>query len=106
MPENIKPLKPSFYPPTVSQTGEKPQRIYVMGHPKGGELAVSIYDNSLVAYENPYVHYRSPTEGGSSGSPVFTRKWNLFAVHHRALKGEQVNEGVLLEPIKEALSTC
>ena len=97
-------LVPSFYPPAIAQEGDSPQRIYVMGHPKGAEMAVSLYDNSLAAYEGPYVRYRSPTEGGHSGSPVFTRQWKAFALHHRAREALKVNEGVLLGPIKEAVS--
>jgi hypothetical protein len=73
-----------------------------MGHPKGAELAISLYDNRLVQYCEPYVHYRSPTEGGSSGSPVFTRQWRVFALHHRTRPEQQVNEGVLFGPIKTA----
>lgn len=97
-------LEPSAYKPVLPQDGGAPQRIYVMGHPAGGELAVSLYDNSLASYEGPYVRYRSPTEGGSSGSPVFSRQWKLFALHHRAIESEKVNEGVLFGPIAEAIA--
>ena len=103
-PDGVSPLKPTFYPPAVAEIGEKPQRIYVIGHPKGAELAISLYDNILKGYADPYVHYRSPTEGGSSGSPVLTRKLKLFALHHRTRENLRVNEGVLLDPIKSAAS--
>ena len=61
------------------------------------------------------VHYRAPTEGGSSGSPVFNaRLWEVIALHHKGGKigmpklngvpGEYAaNEGVSLQSIKEAL---
>jgi hypothetical protein len=88
--------------PAAPLPGGQRQRLYVIGHPNGGELAVSLYDNSLVGYVDDYVHYRSPTEGGHSGSPVFTRQWKLLAIHHRARAGLQVNEGVCLEPIRMA----
>lgn len=104
-PEGATTLQPSPYNPTLPQAGDAAQRIYVIGHPKGGELAVSMYDNDLAGYAPPYVRYRSPTEGGSSGSPVFNRRWGLFAVHHRALDEEQVNEGVLFGPIVAAVTT-
>lgn len=98
-------LKPTAYLPLVPKSGEEPQRIYVVGHPNGAEMTVTLYDNDLVRYvDNKYVHYRSPTEGGHSGSPVLTRELKLFAIHHRALKELQVNEGVLLPPIREATS--
>jgi hypothetical protein len=89
--------------PDVSADPDKPQRVYVIGHPEGAELVVSLYDNSLIEYENPYVRYRSPTEGGHSGSPVLTRKLDVFAVHHRALYERQLNEGITLNAVKNAL---
>jgi hypothetical protein len=75
------------------------QRVYVIGHPKGQELAVSLYDNSLAEYSQQYVRYRSPTEEGNSGSPVLDRQLSCFAIHHRALKGKQLNEGIAMEAI-------
>lgn len=92
-------LDPTDFLPATPKPGEKPQRIYIIGHPQGGNLAVSLYDNSLVGYEGDYVHYRSPTEGGHSGSPVFTQQWKLIAIHHRAREEKQCNEGVCFEPI-------
>jgi V8-like Glu-specific endopeptidase len=59
--------------PQISVTPMQ-QRVYVIGHPGGRELAVSLYDNSLAEYSQQYVRYRSPTEGGNSGSPVFDRQ--------------------------------
>ena len=80
------------------------QRVYVVGHPKGQELAVSLYDNSLAECSQQYVRYRSPTEEGNSGSPVLDRQLNCFAVHHRALKEKQLNEGIALEAIVRAIA--
>lgn len=92
-------LEPLSYPPAQPRPEDRPQRIYVVGHAGGNELAVSMYDNDLASYAPPYVRYRSPTETGNSGSPVFNRQWGLFAVHHRALHDEQVNEGILFNAI-------
>jgi len=80
------------------------QRVYVVGHPKGQELAVSLYDNSLAEYAQQYVRYRSPTEEGNSGSPVLDRQLNCFAIHHRALKEKQLNEGIALEAVIRAIA--
>jgi hypothetical protein len=80
------------------------QRVYVVGHPKGQELAVSLYDNSLAECSEQYVRYRSPTEEGNSGSPVLDRQLSCFAVHHRALKEKQLNEGIALEAIIRAIA--
>lgn len=101
--DEAEPLELTPYKPALPQDGET-QRIYVIGHPSGGDLHVSLYDNSLAEYDEHYVRYRSPTEGGSSGSPVFNRRWDTFAIHHRARKELQLNEGVLFEAIKQRLA--
>ena len=80
------------------------QRVYVVGHPKGQELAVSLYDNSLAECSEQYVRYRSPTEEGNSGSPVLDRQLSCFAIHHRALKDKQLNEGIALEAVMRAIA--
>jgi len=85
------------------------QRVYVIGHPKGGSLSFSIEDNQLLDHEAPRIHYRAPTEGGSSGSPVFNAQWKLIGLHHagsnemRRLNNKEgvygANEGLWIQSI-------
>jgi hypothetical protein len=98
-PEGSCTLEPYPHLPLIDAARPDEQRIYVIGHPNGNELAVSLYDNSLVEYEGAFVRYRSPTEAGNSGSPVFTKKLNTIAIHHRALDDKKLNEGILLRDI-------
>lgn len=67
-------------PPLVSSAA----RAFVVGHPDGDGLQFSIADSELLDIDDAgkLVHYRTPTVGGSSGSPVFDLDWNVFAVHH------------------------
>jgi len=58
------------------------RRLYVVGHPLGGGLSFSLQDNLLLDWDDRRVHYRTPTEPGSSGSPVFDDQWRLIALHH------------------------
>lgn len=97
-------LKPYPHLPKIDPADPVRPRIYVIGHPGGRELAVSLYDNSLEEYESQYVRYRSPTESGNSGSPVFDRQLNSFAIHHRAREDKKLNEGILLKEIQSALA--
>lgn len=89
-------------------------RVYVIGHPQGGTLSFSIQDNQFVAHRPPRLHYRAPTEPGSSGSPVFNEQWKLIGIHHaggsrmRRLDGEgfyAVNEGIWCESVREAVQS-
>jgi S1-C subfamily serine protease len=91
------------------------QRVYVIGHPGGRSLSLSLQDNLLLGCENPLLHYRAPTEQGSSGSPVFNQQWDLIALHHagstsmRRLSGQEgtysANEGIWIQAIRKDLAT-
>lgn len=105
------------------QYRDKPTKVYVIGHPLGRELSISLSDNELVDYENVRVgtspgperrrlHYLAPTEQGNSGSPVFnSRTMELIGLHHAGgnrdrLNGQPgkyaVNEGLWLRPLFNA----
>ena len=100
--------------------------VYIIGHPGGHDLAFSCQDNELLDHEGPpggkrqipgvsRVHYRAPTEGGSSGSPVFNADlWEVIALHHKGGKtGLQklndklgtypANEGISIQSIRDAV---
>ena len=60
-------------------------RVYVIGHPLGRGLKISFVDNELVATDGRRLHYRTSTEPGSSGSPVFDEAWSVVGLHHKGL---------------------
>jgi hypothetical protein len=118
----IEPLPVAAALPVVEDNA----RVYIIGHPGGRDLAFSFQDNELLDHEGPpvgqpkipgvtRVHYRAPTEGGSSGSPVFNAKlWQVIALHHKGgrdgmprLNGQQgtyaANEGISIASIKAAV---
>jgi len=87
-------------------------RLYIIGHPMGGDLQFSIEDNHLLACNEKLLHYRTPTEPGSSGSPVFeSDDWRVVALHHGggpALKRidgvdgtYEANEGISIRAIQK-----
>ena len=88
-------------------------RLYIIGHPRGRDLELSLQDNQLLACNDTLVHYRTPTERGSSGSPVFEPEdWRVIALHHaggetmRRIDGQegtyQANEGIAILALQKA----
>ena len=116
LPDAIPPLAFGAKLPALSD--DHPQNVYVIGHPGGRRLGYSIQENKLSGYEalgdGPQpsrVHYTSPTEGGSSGSPAFDSYWQVIALHHAEgqmsrLDGKdgtyEANEGIWIQSICQA----
>lgn len=112
-------------------------RCYVIGFPGAKELAFSFADNIVLDHDCPdgckihdheghrtsegvtpnpvRIHYRTPTIGGSSGSPVFDGEFfQLMGVHHagapnmQRLNGREgsyaANEGIWIDSIRQAIA--
>jgi V8-like Glu-specific endopeptidase len=77
--------------------------VYVVGHPGGRELTFSLSDNKVLGFRSPKLHYRTPTEGGSSGSPVFTADWDVLALHHAGSKNLSTLDGKAEYPANEGI---
>jgi hypothetical protein len=110
-PKDVPGLKPAAHVPLPSPK----TKAFVVGHPAAGALQFSLHDSMLLdvcEFERLF-HYRTPTEPGSSGSPVFNDKWQVVALHHAGspttprlhnLKGEyEANEAITLQAIRRAL---
>jgi hypothetical protein len=110
LPPGLAPLRVAEQLPLIDPKA----RAYVIGHPQGGGLQVSLHDSLLldVDDEERLLHYRTPTDPGSSGSPVFNAQWEVIALHHsgssktKRLHGAgtyEANEGITLAAIRKAL---
>jgi S1-C subfamily serine protease len=105
-------VEPYPVTPHLADPSTRP-RLYIAGHPGGGSLQVSMHDNHLIELNDSHLQYRTPTNPGSSGSPVFNDEWDLVAVHHAGSpemerldgSGEvhEANQGVRLSAITVAL---
>lgn len=96
-------------------TPSRKTKIFIVGHPSGDALQLSLHDTELldVCDENRLLHYRTPTEPGSSGSPVFNMNWEVVALHHAGssamprLRGPgeyEANEGISISAIRHAIT--
>lgn len=95
-------------------TPSRKTKVFVVGHPSGDALQLSLHDSELldVCDEDRLLHYRTPTEPGSSGSPVFNTNWEVVALHHAGssamprLRGKghyESNEGISMRAIRGAV---
>ena len=88
-------------------------RVYIIGHPGGKSLHLSINDNDMLGCNDRLLHYKAPTEPGSSGSPVFEAlDWRVVALHHAGGTFERLdgttppyeaNEGISIRAIRDAI---
>ena len=93
-----------------------PSRFYIIGHPGGRDLEFSLQDNLLLGCDARLLHYRTPTEGGSSGSPVFDDGWRVVGLHHAGdaylarLDGQpgtyEANEGIAIAAVLQAAAAA
>ncbi|MFI6038558.1 trypsin-like serine peptidase [Streptomyces sp. NPDC051315] len=56
--------------------------VNVIGHPMGRLKEIAVRDNMALVRLDDFVHYRTDTEPGNSGSPVFNDQWEVVALHH------------------------
>lgn len=101
--DDIEPIKMTRKLPSLENDAGIIPRVIVIGHPKGDPLAVSMQDNHLKEIEEPFLLYRTPTEKGNSGSPVFNTKLSAIGLHHAVDNDVQLNRGVILKQVEQEL---
>ncbi|WP_181783439.1 trypsin-like serine peptidase [Pseudonocardia pini] len=88
-------------------TGEP---VNVVGHPDGRPKEIAIRENQLVNQLPDFLHYRTDTQPGNSGSPVFNDQWEVVALHHSGVRDPAggpddwiANEGARISRVMEDL---
>ena len=81
--------------PSAAVRGE---RLNIVQHPSARPKEIAIHENRVTRILDRVVRYRTDTQPGSSGSPVFNDDWELVALHHAGWAeegGKATNEGIL-----------
>lgn len=58
------------------------EMVNIVGHPSGRLKEIALRDNRVLVRLDDFLHYRTDTEPGNSGSPVFNDQWEVVALHH------------------------
>ena len=62
------------------------QSVNIIQYPEGGPKQYAITENRLVDLLNSgFLHYDTDTLEGSSGSPAFSKDWQLLGLHHASI---------------------
>ena len=112
--EKLRAIRQNIVTYTLAADLPKPndeQRVYIIGYPGGRGLQLSLQDNVFLDNNDRFIQYRTPTDRGSSGSPVFNDHWELIGLHHAGSKDmpmlgnptvkHQANEGIWFNAIKK-----
>jgi hypothetical protein len=92
-------------PPADPFRNDLSQRLFVIGYPKGGGLSISLQDSVWLAADQRFLHYRTPTDKGNSGSPVFDQMyWTVVGLHHKGLDEMPRLDGTGVYAANEAVS--
>jgi hypothetical protein len=69
--------------------------VSIIQHPSGERKQLALRENQVVDVLDSFLHYRTDTSPGSSGSPVFNDQWEVVALHHSGVPKEDA-QGRLL----------
>lgn len=58
------------------------ENVSIIQHPGSQPKKVAIRDNELIDILPNFLHYRTDTNPGASGAPVFNDQWEVVALHH------------------------
>ena len=60
----------------------KGEYVSIIQHPNGEMKQIALRENQILDFFDEFLHYKTDTAPGSSGSPVFNDQWEIVALHH------------------------
>lgn len=69
--------------------------VSIIQHPSGERKQVALRENQVVDVLDNFLHYRTDTSPGSSGSPVFNDQWEIVCLHHSGVPRKDAQGRIL-----------
>ena len=69
--------------------------VSIIQHPSGERKQIAIRENQIIDVLESFLHYRTDTSPGSSGSPVFNDQWEIVALHHSGVPSKDSQGRIL-----------
>jgi endonuclease I/V8-like Glu-specific endopeptidase len=91
------PLAPWAWVPLIAEQGKiiKGEMVNIVQHPGGEPKQVALRENQVIDLLADFLHYRTDTAPGSSGSPVFNDEWEMVALHHSGVPARNASGNLL-----------
>jgi hypothetical protein len=83
--------------------------ILIVQHPEGTPMKLALDTQAVIGLNGnrTRIRYRTNTDPGSSGSPVFTMDWDIVALHHYGdpkWQNALFNQGVPIELVRQRIA--
>lgn len=74
--------------------------VNIIQHPQGRRKAIVVHNSHFLHLENntqddDFCWYSGDTDSGSSGAPVFNNRWEVVALHHKAVPKTNKNGDII-----------
>jgi hypothetical protein len=69
--------------------------VSIIQHPSGERKQLALRENQIVDVLDNFLHYKTDTSPGSSGSPVFNDQWEIVALHHSGIPKKDASGRIL-----------
>lgn len=71
------------------------QWLNIIQHPSGMPKQVGLRGNQLIDVLDQFIHYKTDTAQGSSGSPVYNEQWEVVGLHHSGVWEEDAHGNIV-----------
>jgi endonuclease G len=90
--------RPAVWNPLIRESGKAivGERVNIIQHPGGEPMQLALRANQIVDVFDSFLHYKTDTQPGSSGAPVYNDQWEVAALHHSGVPERDRQKRILM----------